>query len=138
MSILVFLAHAYVWCDPDKPQTILIQKIAVPLVRMAEVLSVPPVLSYATYNLLNWHHIHEGDEQDDDIQEQPMLGRIYSISNFNGGRDEMWFRCVHIAIEATCGPALARLIEMQMAAQMKDKKIVIEILNLISLKLQST
>jgi indoleamine 2,3-dioxygenase len=42
------------------------------------------------------------------------------LQNFLGGPDEEWFRCVHIAIEATAAPAIACLPLLQTAAAEGD------------------
>lgn len=67
------------------------------------------MLTYATYNLLNWRRI--------DPNAPVELGNIVCINNFLGGQDEEHFRCVHIDIEARAAPAIARLLPMQDAAQ---------------------
>ncbi|KAJ9514692.1 hypothetical protein QJQ45_028427, partial [Haematococcus lacustris] len=69
--LLSFLAHAYMWCEASPtsatpgasappPPTHLPAVLAVPWVAVAEALDMPPVLVYATYNLLNWRRLDVG------------------------------------------------------------------------------
>ena len=44
------------------------------------------------------------------------------MQNFLGGPDEEWFRCVHVAIEATAAPAIAALPALQAAAAQGDEE----------------
>ena len=47
------------WCERDSapPPRTLPRKLAVPWTQVSESLSMPPVLVYATYNLLNWRRL---------------------------------------------------------------------------------
>jgi hypothetical protein len=55
--LLSFLAHGYLWCDgPGTPQA-LPAALAAPWAAVAAALGMPPVLVYATYNLLNWRRL---------------------------------------------------------------------------------
>ena len=119
LSVLTFLVHGLVWAEPASPRTSLPSILAVPLCRIARFLDVQPILSYACFNLLNYKFI-DGDDHDDDdgtmakrtttttmaVVREPALGSVFSPLCFNGGRDEMWFRAVHIAIEAQFGACL--------------------------------
>ncbi|KAI8467659.1 MAG: hypothetical protein J3K34DRAFT_523547 [Monoraphidium minutum] len=111
-SVLSFLSHAYLWCDgPGTPQR-LPAVLARPWVAVSAALAMPPVLVYATYNLLNWRRLDAGG---------PIaLGNVACINNFLGGVDEEWFRLVHVSIEAAAGPGLARLGPLQAAAREGD------------------
>lgn len=46
------------WCDTSpSPPTRLPRTLAVPWAHAAALLDMPPVLVYATYNLLNWRRV---------------------------------------------------------------------------------
>eukprot|EP00878_Enallax_costatus_P026963 GHUV01028979.1.p1 GENE.GHUV01028979.1~~GHUV01028979.1.p1 ORF type:complete len:313 (+),score=89.64 GHUV01028979.1:62-1000(+) len=107
--VLSFLAHAYLWCDgPDVPQT-LPAVIAKPWAHVSVAIGMPPVLVYATYNLMNWKRL--------DPTKPLELGNIACQHNFLGGMDEEWFRLIHVAIEAAAAPAVAAIQPLQQAAQ---------------------
>ena len=56
-----FLAHAYVWGD-ENPATVLPSSISVPWKMISDLLGRPPILSYGSYCLDNWHKIIEDEE----------------------------------------------------------------------------
>nr|ARO50091.1 indoleamine 2,3-dioxygenase [Yamagishiella unicocca] len=115
--LLSFLAHAYVWCEPGPPPSSLPAVLAVPWVRVAAAVGMPPVLTYATYNLYNWRRLDPAG---------PLhLGNIVCLQNFLGGPDEEWFRLVHVDIEGRAGPAVAGLEAMQSAAAADDPAAVV-------------
>ena len=121
--LLSFLSHAFVWADAAAgatpsvpPPQVLPAKLAAPWLSVSAALDVPPVLTYATYNLLNWRRL--------DADAPVALGNIVSINNFLGGQDEEWFRLIHIAIEARAGAALAALPAAQAAAAAGDAAAV--------------
>jgi indoleamine 2,3-dioxygenase len=109
--LLSFLAHAYVHGD-GAPPTSLPAQLAVPWVAVSDALDAPPVLTYATYNLLNWRRL--------DADGPLALGNLACLHNFGGGQDEQWFRVVHVAIEAAAGAALCALPAAQAAAGAGD------------------
>nr|AIF73519.1 indoleamine 2,3-dioxygenase [Volvox ferrisii] len=113
-SVLSFLAHGYMWCEPGPPPAVLPAVLAVPWAAVASAIGMPPVLTYATYNLLNWRRLET--EHDSSVA----LGNIVCLQNFLGGPDEEWFRCVHVEVEAQAGPAVAGLTAMQTAAAAGD------------------
>jgi indoleamine 2,3-dioxygenase len=106
MTILSFLAHAYVWGEANVVDR-LPAVIAVPWHRVSELLGRPPILSYASYALENWRRL--------DANRPIELGNICLLQNFLGGQDEEWFVLIHVAIEAKAGPALAAIIGAQKA-----------------------
>ncbi|GLC50524.1 hypothetical protein PLESTB_000389300 [Pleodorina starrii] len=119
--MLSFLAHAYMWCEPGPPPAVLPAVLAVPWVRVAAALDMPPVLTYASYNLYNWRRL--------DPTGPVRLGNIVCLQNFLGGPDEEWFRLVHVEIEARAGSAVAAgeggLEAMQRAAEAGDSDAVL-------------
>ena len=76
--------------------------LAGPLVRLAQKVERPPILSYASYCLHNWRRV--------DRQGPVALGNIELTQNFSvardGKKDEDWFILVHVDIEARAGAAL--------------------------------
>ncbi|KAG2450623.1 hypothetical protein HYH02_004463 [Chlamydomonas schloesseri] len=127
--VLSFLSHAYVWCEPGPPPAVLPAVLAVPWARAAAAVGMPPVLTYATYNLLNWRRL--------DPSLPPLLDNLASINNFLGGPDEEWFRLVHVDIEARAGPAVAGLARLQQAAAQDDAGGVLLGLGAISAALRA-
>jgi indoleamine 2,3-dioxygenase len=112
--IVSFLAHAFVWCGPEDapPPAALPPVLAAPWVALSTALEVPPVLTYATYNLLNWRRI--------DANVPIRLGNIVSLHGFTDSADEDQFRMVHIAIEARAGAALAALEHARRCAALRS------------------
>lgn len=76
------------WCDGPEPPPVLPAVLAGPWCTVAAALDMPPVLTYATYNLLNWRRL--------DPAGAVGLGNIACLHNFLGGVDEEWFRLVHV------------------------------------------
>jgi indoleamine 2,3-dioxygenase len=108
MRILSFAGHAYVWETPGQPAIKLPFHLAQPWYAIAKRLGRPPVLSYASYALDNWHRL----DQTKPIQ----LDNIVLLQNFLGGLDEEWFVVVHIQIEQQAGPGLEGLVRAVNAA----------------------
>ncbi|GLI64917.1 hypothetical protein VaNZ11_008311, partial [Volvox africanus] len=115
--LLSFLAHAYMWCEPGPPPAMLPAILAVPWARIAAAVDMPPILTYASYNLYNWRRLHAAGPV--------RLGNIVCLQNFLGGIDEEWFRLIHIDIEARAGQAVAGLEAMQRAAVEGDSDAVL-------------
>jgi indoleamine 2,3-dioxygenase len=111
MVLLSFIGHGYVWGDSDTVREIP-ASLALPWFQVSEQLGRPPVLSYASYVLDNWRRIDTNGRID--------LGNIALLQNFLGGIDEEWFVTVHVAIEASAGPALVALAEAQRAVSHDD------------------
>ena len=110
MTMLSFLAHAYVQCGEMTDR--LPARLAVPWVEVADRLGRPPILSYASYNLNNWRPLNWPQPAWHAIT----LDNIAIVQHFLGGKDEQWFQMVHIAIEAQATPGIAALAPMQQAA----------------------
>jgi indoleamine 2,3-dioxygenase len=110
MTLLSFLAHAYVQCGEMTDH--LPARLAQPWVEVARRLGRPPILSYASYNLNNWRPLNGAQPAWHEIT----LDNIAIVQHFLGGKDEQWFQMVHIAIEAQATPGIAALAPMQQAA----------------------
>jgi len=92
-----FLAHAYVWGD-ENPATVLPSSISVPWKKISDLLGRPPILSYGSYCLDNWHKII----QDEEIS----LDNVALNYNFLAGIDEDWFVTIHVCIEDAAREAI--------------------------------
>lgn len=56
--------------------------LAAPWARVSAAIGMPPVLVYATYNLLNWQRLDAAGPLE--------LGNLVCQHNFLGGLDEEW------------------------------------------------
>ena len=94
--------------------------IAIPLVRLAQAVDRPPILSYASYCLHNWRRL--------DPQGPVALGNIALLQNSSmpddGKRDEDWFILVHVDIEARAGLALRSVQSMKAAIDKNDAPVI--------------
>lgn len=101
-----FLVQAYVWGEPEAPQS-LPANLARPMVAVADRLGQAALLPYSGYVLDNWARL--------DKSGPVTLENIYMFQNFLGGDDENWFVMIHVAIEAEAGVLLdnaARLVKV--------------------------
>lgn len=86
---------------------VLPKEIAIPLTRLGQMVSRPPILSYASYCLYNWERV--------DTSKPIELGNIKILQNFtlaDGRRDENWFILVHVDIEAKAALAVNTIQKM--------------------------
>ena len=114
-----FLAHAYVWGDLV-PSKILCKAIAKPWSNISKMLGRPPILSYASYCLDNWHKIN----QDEGVN----LNNVALNYNFLGGIDEDWFVTIHVCIEHAANKAIqsASNIALKTETSDCDEKVLLE------------
>ena len=106
-----FLAHAYVWGDLV-PSKILCKAIAKPWSKISEMLGRPPILSYASYCLDNWHKIN----QDEGVN----LDNVALNYNFLGGIDEDWFVTIHVCIEHAANKAIQSAFNIALNTETSD------------------
>ena len=106
-----FLAHAYVWGDLV-PSKILCKAIAKPWSNISEMLGRPPILSYASYCLDNWHKIN----QDEGVN----LDNVALNYNFLGGIDEDWFVTIHVCIEHAANKAIQSAFNIALNTETSD------------------
>ena len=106
-----FLAHAYVWGDLV-PSKILCKAIAEPWSNISKMLGRPPILSYASYCLDNWHKIN----QDEGVN----LDNVALNYNFLGGIDEDWFVTIHVCIEHAANKAIQSAFEITLKTETND------------------
>ena len=119
-----FLAHAYVWGDLA-PSKVLCKSIALPWSNISEKLGRPPILSYASYCLDNWHKIND----DDGVN----LNNVALNYNFLGGIDEDWFVTIHVCIEHAANLAIASAFNIALAYQQNtadEKTLLKELTNI--------
>lgn len=104
--LLDFFASAYVWEDwQTGPRTSIPAGIAFPLCEVSRKLGRPPILSYASYALYNWHRI--------DKSGPIALENLEILQHFLGDIDEKWFILVHVQIEAEAAQALHAILFAQ-------------------------
>ena len=106
-----FLAHAYVWGDLV-PSKILCKAIAKPWSNISKMLGRPPILSYASYCLDNWHKIN----QDEGVN----LDNVALNYNFLGGIDEDWFVTIHVCIEHAANKAIQSAFNISLKTETND------------------
>ena len=106
-----FLAHAYVWGDLV-PSKILCKAIAKPWSNISKRLGRPPILSYASYCLDNWHKIN----QDEGVN----LDNVALNYNFLGGIDEDWFVTIHVCIEHAANKAIQSAFNIALKTETND------------------
>ena len=106
-----FLAHAYVWGDLV-PSKILCKAIAKPWSNISKILGRPPILSYASYCLDNWHKIN----QDEGVN----LDNVALNYNFLGGIDEDWFVTIHVCIEHAANKAIQSAFNISLKTETND------------------
>jgi indoleamine 2,3-dioxygenase len=111
-----YFASAYVHAPGLPAVERLPSYLAVPLVRLAQKLDRPPILSYASYCLHNWRRL--------DDKGPIALGNIALLQNFSlpgdGKEDEDWFILVHVDIEARAGVALRAVLSASAVLAQKD------------------
>ena len=114
-----FLAHAYVWGDLV-PSKILCKAIAKPWSNISKMLGRPPILSYASYCLDNWHKINH--------DEGVNLDNVALNYNFLGGIDEDWFVTIHVCIEHAANKAIqsASNIALKTETSDCDEKVLLD------------
>ena len=72
----------------------------------------PPILSYASYCLDNWHKIN----QDEGVN----LDNVALNYNFLGGIDEDWFVTIHVCIEHAANKAIKSAFKIAAAFEAKQ------------------
>jgi indoleamine 2,3-dioxygenase len=111
MLMLSYLGHAYVW-GGARPARALPARLAVPWYRVAQTLGRPPVLSYSSYALHNFHRF--------DATREIACGNLGLIQNFLAGIDEEWFILIHVEMERQAAPGLAVLHPCLDAAEARE------------------
>lgn len=124
-----YFASAYVHSPGMPPTDRLPAHLAGPLVRLAQHVDRPPILSYASYCLHNWQRI--------DADGPIALGNIQLTQNFSlpgdGKADEDWFILVHVDIEMRAGGVLMATRTAQNHMKKNDARLVEQALHGMSL-----
>ncbi|CAN8096337.1 unnamed protein product [Discula destructiva] len=120
--ILTLLTHSYVW-GGDKAAEILPPSISVPLLTVSSHLEVPPVATYAALNLWNFAST-TADFTD--------LDSVYSPHTFTGTKDESWFLCVSVAMEAQGAHIIPLMLKAIYAIPTKDYDTIANALDQLS------
>lgn len=125
MMIYAYFASGYV-CGAIKetPSTVIPQSISKPLVQLAEMLNVLPILSYSSYCLNNWKIISE---------DLPIaVDNIELLQKFVKCYDEDWFILIHVDIEYQGRIALHGIAEGRTAAALDDVESLNKALTFVS------
>lgn len=122
MLILSYLGHAYVWGEKTVPEK-LPKILAQPWYQVAQLLSRPPVLSYASYALNNWRRLNKSGPVE--------TGNIALLQNFLGGADEEWFILIHVDIEAKAASALQACLQAIEATEKNDQNKLLSALQTV-------
>jgi indoleamine 2,3-dioxygenase len=126
-----YFASAYVHAPGLPPVDRLPAHLSVPLVRLAQLVERPPILSYASYCLHNWRRT--------DRAKPVALGNIELLQNFSlpndGKADEDWFILVHVDIEARAGAALQAIGSVKSVLDQADVNSVRAILETVAASL---
>jgi indoleamine 2,3-dioxygenase len=131
--LLSYCASAFVHAPGLPAVDRLPSHLAVPLVRLAQRVQRPPILSYASYCLHNWRRI--------DPAGPVALGNIALLQNFSmprdGKEDEDWFILVHVDIEARAGAALQAASRANTVISQDNPEAMTEILETMSRSLNA-
>ncbi|KAK0624051.1 Indoleamine 2,3-dioxygenase [Immersiella caudata] len=100
--VLSFLANGYVWGGKTAAQ-VLPPPLTLPLLAVSSLLGLPPIATYAAFNLWNFSTTHP----DTSFRS---LDAVFSQHTFTGTLDESWFYSVSIAIEASGAHVIPTLI----------------------------
>ncbi|KAM5491103.1 Indoleamine 2,3-dioxygenase [Microsporum audouinii] len=119
-SILGFLLHGYIW-GGDQPADEIPQPLAIPLLKVAAQLELPPVATFAGLCLWNYKPIF-ADEPADSLE------NLATLFTFTGSVDEQWFYLVSIAIEARGARSIPIMLQAIAAARANQTQEVTECL----------
>jgi len=103
MVVLTMLTQGYIWESHENPATIIPEIIGNNLENICKSMQRFPILSYRDYVLHNWHL--------KDPNQGITLDNVEPIITLTGTEDEKWFIKIHLAIEATCAPAIRNIYE---------------------------
>jgi indoleamine 2,3-dioxygenase len=120
MMLFSYFASSFIHAPGEPKVYVLPKEIAVPLTKLGQMVSRPPILSYASYCLYNWERI--------DPSKPIELENIKLLQNFtlsDGRRDENWFILIHVDIEAKAAFAVDAIQQMLTC---KEEEVIGEIL----------
>lgn len=93
--------------------------LSIPLLELSEHFEIPPVATYATVVLWNYHTISADRSLDS-------LMNLKSLTTFTGTRDEEWFYLVSIAIEARGAKSIPIMLNAIAAARENNSMTVVD------------
>ncbi|KAG0260200.1 hypothetical protein BG011_002077 [Mortierella polycephala] len=108
-TLLCIMAHSYVWGSGLDIAQSIPEPLAVPWQAIADVIDIPPVLSYAGNNLWNWKLKDLNGSYDPE--------NLIALSTMTGTSDEDWFDIISVAVEIEGGSALQPLLEAMQAVR---------------------
>ncbi|KAI1109514.1 Indoleamine 2,3-dioxygenase [Nemania sp. NC0429] len=113
--ILCFLTHGYIW-GSDTPSEVLPPCLTVPLLQVSNHLDLPPVATYAAFNLWNFSSSAGRDFTDVD--------KLEALHTFTGTEDESWFFVLSVAIEARGARIIPTMLRAIDAVKHEDYETV--------------
>ncbi|RKP39745.1 Indoleamine 2,3-dioxygenase, partial [Dimargaris cristalligena] len=127
-TIIAFIAHSYVWCDPQNVRSWLPAGLSVPWVQLADLLELKPVVCCASVVSWNWRKIDQDGPLD--------LSNLAILQTFAGSLDEAWFYLITAGVEARavdmlrCIPSTLQAIEDRNHAQLRaDLQIYLDVIS---------
>ena len=115
-TVATFIGQAYVWMkedDTDVKESVP-DCIAIPWWKAAELVDMPPVVTYSTACLYNWGLRDPQKPLDGD--------NMYSLITYTGLPDESWFYVVSLLVEIEAAPGLKAVVEAYSAIAENDKQ----------------
>ncbi|KAK4444222.1 Indoleamine 2,3-dioxygenase [Podospora aff. communis PSN243] len=115
--VLCFLANGYIWGGKTAAQ-ILPPPLTLPLLTISSLLGLPPIATYASFNLWNFSVAHPSSASSSSSFRN--LDAVFSQHTFTGTVDESWFYSVSIAIEASGATIIPAMLVALDAASHND------------------
>lgn len=121
LLMLTSLFQGYLWQEgevgvPSKIPSIL----AVPLSAVSKKIGSPPIATYASTVLYNWHLRNS--------EEAITIENLQSTVNFTGKEDESWFFMIHVTIELKAAPAVEAVWTGMQATKEKNNALLVKCL----------
>lgn len=107
--VLSLFANGYIWGGDTAAQR-LPPPITVPLLAVSSTLGVPPIATYAAFNLWNFTSSSSSSSFRD-------IDSLTSLHTFTSTFSESWFYCVSVAIESAGAPLIPCLLSGLHAAK---------------------
>ncbi|MGB7341585.1 MAG: hypothetical protein WBC91_22000 [Phototrophicaceae bacterium] len=118
-----YLITAYILAADEIAKKIIPKNIAVPMVALAEKVQRPPILSYASFTLVNWKKIDPAGEI--------VVDNLELLHKFTHLRDAAWFTLIHVDIEARAAAAMHAIPNIKSAFEQDDIDTVMTELDII-------
>ncbi|KAK3813038.1 MAG: Indoleamine 2,3-dioxygenase [Benniella sp.] len=127
-AMLSIMAHTYVWGSGLDIAQSIPESLAVPWQAVADLIDIPPVLTYASNDLWNWKL--------KDPAGPYVLENLETLWTMTGTYDETWFDIVSVSVEMEGGAALQPLLNAMQAARDDDLPTVVANLKIALSQLQ--